>query len=314
VSKDIPALAAEIARAGRNTKKLGLDAHQRHVDWERRAAEHGFDPSSIQELRAERLVQDVQPAALIDHALSELTETEAVFQLRDLYRAIASASVSLGASRIDIETLASSSLAQASVVELKSDPQGNRRFTTKEMIGLERGLATMARLAQSRRFVADTERFVTQAILDEGLSSEQAAVARAMTVDSAIGLFEGAAGTGKSTTLKVIAGAYKQAGCRVIGAATAWKIANQIAADCEIEARATDAWSSTGTFLDSRTVLLVDEAGPVFSMARLSWVRTVVIFKLLSSAISRNSLPSASANTTLASPADRPKICMTVWY
>jgi hypothetical protein len=51
----------------------------------------------------------------------------------------------------------------------------------------------------------------------------------------------------------------------VIGAATAWKIANALADDLQIESRATDAWLARADngqpFLYGKTMLLLDEAG-----------------------------------------------------
>src|SRR5690606_31589676 len=58
---------------------------------------------------------------------------------------------------------------------------------------------------------------------------------------------------------------YKAAGFKVIGAATAWKIALGLGADLDIPSKATAAWQAAiergETVLDSKTVLIVDEAG-----------------------------------------------------
>ena len=52
---------------------------------------------------------------------------------------------------------------------------------------------------------------------------------------------------------------------RVIGCATAWRIANQLRDDLGINSKATDAWIASaragGRFLDRNSVLVVDESG-----------------------------------------------------
>jgi ATP-dependent exoDNAse (exonuclease V) alpha subunit len=52
---------------------------------------------------------------------------------------------------------------------------------------------------------------------------------------------------------------------RVVGCATAWRIASQLRDDLGIESKATDAWIAStragGRFLDRNSVLVVDESG-----------------------------------------------------
>ncbi|MBE7734511.1 AAA family ATPase [Devosia faecipullorum] len=55
-------------------------------------------------------------------------------------------------------------------------------------------------------------------------------------------LVQGSAGTGKSTTLKAVASAWRSAGYEVAGASVAWRAAITLGADLGIEARAIDAW------------------------------------------------------------------------
>lgn len=74
----------------------------------------------------------------------------------------------------------------------------------------------------------------------------------------------GRAGSGKTTTMRVAASAWNAAGYRVIGAAIKGEAARQLAADAGIEAETVAmllARSRAGArVLDSRTVLIVDEA------------------------------------------------------
>lgn len=66
----------------------------------------------------------------------------------------------------------------------------------------------------------------------------------------AIPVWEGAAGSGKTTALRLLVGAYRTLGCRIIGSATAWRVIHSLREDLDIDARATDSWlekNSKGT-------------------------------------------------------------------
>lgn len=85
------------------------------------------------------------------------------------------------------------------------------------------------------------------------------------TQAGALAVIAGAPGSGKTTTLSTIVSAYGDAGHRVIGAASAWRVANSLNTELGIEARATASWLE-GTrhghdFLQENNVLVVDEAG-----------------------------------------------------
>ena len=99
------------------------------------------------------------------------------------------------------------------------------------------------------------------------LSAEQTRAIRYGTgVDSGrLAIIEGAAGAGKTTTLRPITDLHKAAGHTVLGAAVAWRTAVALAGDCQIRPYSVDALlrrASNGRLeLDARTVVIVDEAG-----------------------------------------------------
>ena len=103
------------------------------------------------------------------------------------------------------------------------------------------------------------------------LSAEQTEAALAASSGTAIAIIEGAPGAGKTTTLARVVEAYRDlrssgAGdVKVIATATAWRIAAMLRDDLHIKSRATASWIAalkTGQqVLDSRTVLIADEAG-----------------------------------------------------
>ena len=99
------------------------------------------------------------------------------------------------------------------------------------------------------------------------LSAEQAsAIHHATTGAGRIALIEGAAGSGKTTTLRPIVDLYRERGYRVLGAAIAWRTALALGSDCAMEALAVRkllAQAARGQLaLDGApTLLVIDEAG-----------------------------------------------------
>ena len=97
------------------------------------------------------------------------------------------------------------------------------------------------------------------------LSGEQAGLVRGwLTSGDRVQCAVGRAGTGKTTTMRVAAQAWSNAGYRVLGASVKGEAARQLAADAGIESETVAmllARSDAGIrVLDSRTVLIVDEA------------------------------------------------------
>lgn len=267
-TSEAPALAAAIALGTRTSKqeegpndrfKLWAEGASRFVEIERFVAElqtyQQPEPKERDKIIAKRM------AALPD----ELTAHESVFEARHLYAAVATALVGTGADaeRIDVEA---NRLVEAGlVVELGRDKLSQLLYSTAAQIAIERKLLTLAeRLVRERRPAPSEER-VAELCRTHGLNGEQTSAAHAATRAAAVAIVEGAAGSGKTTMLGPVVDAYRDAGMRVIGTATAWKVATQLKDDLGIQSKATDAWIASaragGHFLDRNTVLVVDEAG-----------------------------------------------------
>jgi len=145
------------------------------------------------------------------------------------------------------------------------DAIGQARYSTPEMIAIERDLvATASRLAEQRGAGIDPADIKARSAA-YGLSTEQTFTAEAATRPTAITVIEGAPGSGKTTTLAPIVEAWQAAGHRVVGTATAWRVARTLQQDLNIEARATASWverlKKGERFLDEKSILIVDEAG-----------------------------------------------------
>ncbi|RUM99895.1 AAA family ATPase [Pseudaminobacter arsenicus] len=269
-SAEAAALAAAVTRATRNAKNGG-SASAREETWREVAVGIGLDGqqftqglfvhgNTLTSEQAELLLQEKMAALPRD-----LTEHESVIDRRELLGSVAASLVGTGlaAERADAEV--ERLLADGAVVELGKDALGLPRYSTPEMIAIEREIVRLAAdLATRAWHPADQS-----ALFDESnrltLNAEQKEAALAATGSSAIVIVEGAPGSGKTTMLAPIVAAHSATGLRVVGAATAWRVANALRDELGIESRATASWMERlkqgRPFLDRSSVLVVDEAG-----------------------------------------------------
>jgi conjugative relaxase-like TrwC/TraI family protein len=262
------ALASAVAKSTRQAKEKDAE---RETVWREAAQSNGLDGdirAALQERSArEFVVADAGHifAERLTSLPAELTQHESVIDRRDLVRSVHAASVGLGLplSRLDREV--DQIVASGAFVEIGRDAIGQARYSTAEMIAIERDLvATASRLATRRGAGIDPAHIKARSAA-HGLSAEQTFAAEAATGPNAIVVIEGAPGSGKTTTLAPIVEAWHAAGHRVIGTATAWRVARALQQDLNIEARATASWveglKAGERFLDEKSVLIVDEAG-----------------------------------------------------
>ncbi len=274
VSHQAPALAAEITRVTRRAKR-DLGKEDRRASWSRHTRNLGRYPSEIvrgclqsHQIHDRSISEEERDAALrakIDAIPNALTENESIFERRHLHAAISAALVGTGHSMTRVESEIERLQGAGALVTLSRDVWGHPVLTTPEMYAIERGIGQMARDLDALRSSVPDPSLVDRLIAATTLGPEQIDAIRAATRGDTITIIEGAPGSGKTTTLRPIKEAWEDAGYRVIGSATAWKIANMLRDDLQIEARATDSWLAKAAagrpFLNAKTVLVLDEAG-----------------------------------------------------
>ena len=101
-----------------------------------------------------------------------------------------------------------------------------------------------------------------------GLADEQKAALRHVSGAAAVSVLEAGAGTGKTTTAKVLVEIARHSGLQVIGLAPSWVAADELGASTGIPAQAIAKWRhdqarEAGAGLGPDTLVLVDEAGMV---------------------------------------------------
>ena len=286
---EAPALAAAIALGTRSSKQEERTTDRFEL-WAQEAAPYLDVDRLVENLRAARTWDPAEQEKLIAERVAavpaQLTEHESVFERRHLYAAVATSLVGTGADALRAEQEVEQLIEAGRIVELGRDALQQPLFSTPQQIAIELELVTVAeRLRREHRTVPNPEH-VLQLCRAHGLSAEQTHAAQMATTSAAIAVIEGAAGSGKTTTLAAIVAAYsgqtaasgsQSTGWRIIGTSQSWKVAKELQT-LGIEAMATDAWlaRTKGPFLDANTVLVVDEAGLLSSRQMLAITKKAV--------------------------------------
>ncbi|MGY3355084.1 conjugative relaxase-like TrwC/TraI family protein [Bradyrhizobium sp. GM0.4] len=282
VTGEAQQLASAVAKATRLSKSS--DDRDRFEIWREQAQEQGIHVEHfIARARTSQAISDHDRENLIAQRLADipsmLTDQESVFERRHLMAAVASGLVGTGAGaeRVDVEV--ERLVNSGRIVELARDLHGHGLYSTPEMIAIEKNLLKTARTLAQRSWTQLDQEQINDECRRRGLSDEQRQAALAATDQRALAIVEGAAGSGKTTTLKVVVDGYVAAGKTVRGGAIAHRTSAMLRAELGIDATAIDrllAQIKSGQhILDRNTVLLIDECGQVGSKTMNEMVTAV---------------------------------------
>jgi conjugative relaxase-like TrwC/TraI family protein len=256
-----------------------------YARWRQEAVERGTDPDALvhqvtgRARDREQGPSEAQVTKVFDRLASPegLTAQASTFAREDVITALGAGLV--GATRQDLEALASRFLGERAVSVIADRAVEERRWTTPELLGVEQRLVAAAVERTGERAGLVAPEAVREALAAHpSLGEDQAGMVRDACLDGAgVRLVVGRPGTGKTFTMGVARHAWQLAGYRVL-AATPTGIAT-VSLEAEgFEEVATvdrllgelDTYASTARrgdrpLLDARTVLVVDEAGMVGS-------------------------------------------------
>ena len=277
-----------VTRASKRVRNDGSEA--RLARWAEEAQEV---VGNIEELvvaltGGDRELTGEQASELAQERLRELTETlgelpekltreEAVFLLPDVYERVANACagvLDINAFRTAVErVLRDDEVRELDRPEASVDADAGlshtRIFSTRDTIQGEEAVREMARnMVADERFGVPRQAVFRRVneLLRDGypLSEEQIGALSHATRPGRVTIIEGAAGSGKTTTLRPLVDLYKEQGCNVIGAAVAWRVAVALGTECGIQPRSVTQLlrrAARGQILiDENTVIVVDEA------------------------------------------------------
>lgn len=287
--------------------------------WAREVLSAGVQPAEVlaclngQSLsEVERRTRDAEFAEALQHLPFVLTETQAVVERRDVHRHVAALCASHGRGADDAERIVDAVLdptplpadllnwpearfaafiaqkiAAGRLVALPNltDRVGLPRFTAPDLIEAERGLWRLVDAhADDRRHCvpfAAVEAFIARLRQGPAPSTEEQenGIRYLTTRPGLVVALEGAAGSGKSVTLKQVTALYRDvlgpslgAHYRVIGCSAKWLTAKAMVTDADLadqDARAAAQWIADLRLgretIDRYTVMLVDEAGQLGS-------------------------------------------------
>ena len=274
------AAANKITRAGKSPDN---DPEIRHQRW-RDEAEGYVERETLIDLllgKAEEITQE-QIRALTDvleDLPNRLTREEAVFRLPDIVERVGNATAGL-LNRDAVTTSIERVLLSPEVVRLTRPPRSaegradmahTRLYSTRHNLQMEQEVRDMA-----EGMAADTGHSLSaQAIeakvaglLKAGypLSEEQITAIRSVTSSAGrVAIIEGAAGSGKTTTLRPIADLYREHGQSIIATAVAWRTAVALGNDVDARPFCVDKLlrlaARGGIEIAKDTTIIVDEAG-----------------------------------------------------
>jgi conjugative relaxase-like TrwC/TraI family protein len=196
--------------------------------WHIRAHEGRFDPT---ELVAKMLPQirrgsqkernPIDSRAFTRTLLSPdgLTQQQSTFDRTDVLRALCEAVAPTAPIDYDaLGRLADHVLRNPDVVPVSSDPHGQARWTTREMLAVEGRALEVAQVLRDRSSPGVAQHLVEAAIEGRCLIGEQAALVRALTATTGtLHVVIGPAGSGKTASLAAANIAWQVAGHTVVG-------------------------------------------------------------------------------------------------
>ena len=274
------AAANKITRAG---KSLDNDPEIRHARW--RGEADGFieREALIVSLlgKSEEITQEQIRAltAVLEDLPYRLTREEAVFRLPDIVERVGNATAGL-LNRDAVATSIERVLLSPEVVRLTRPPRSaegradmahTRLYSTRHNLQMEievRDMAAGMAADKGHSLSAQAIEVKVTGLLAAGypLSEEQIEAIRAVTSSGGrVAIIEGAAGSGKTTTLRPIADLYREHGQSIIATAVAWRTAVALGNDIDARPFCVDKLlrlaARGGIEIDGDTTIIVDEAG-----------------------------------------------------
>jgi Ti-type conjugative transfer relaxase TraA len=218
-----------------------------------------------------------------EQVLSIIANEKSVFDRRDVARALHRYVDGAEA----FQDAFANVMASPALVELQPEQRDGRgevaepaRYSTREMVEIERGMAASAGTLVEGRGHGVAGRHVEASLSARPfLSEEQREAVRHVTGDERIAAVVGLAGAGKSTMLSAAREAWEAQGYRVHGAALAGKAAEGLEESSGIASRTLASWergwqNGRGE-LGKGDVLVIDEAGMVSSRQLARFVSEV---------------------------------------
>ena len=274
------AAANKITRAGKSPDN---DPEIRHRRWRGEAEGYVEREALIVSLlgKSEEITQEQirTLTEVLEDLPYRLTCEEAVFRLPDIVERVGNATAGL-LNRDAVATSIERVLLSPEVVRLTRPPRSaegradmahTRLYSTRHNLQMElevRDMAVGMAADTGHSLSAQAIEAKVTGLLKAGypLSEEQIRAIRTVTSSGGrVAIIEGAAGSGKTTTLRPIADLYREHGQSIIATAVAWRTAVALGNDVDARPFCVDKLlrlaARGGIEIDGNTTIIVDEAG-----------------------------------------------------
>ena len=272
------AASAEAANLSTRRAKEDLTQDELNTRWQDQAREIGITRESlltgVQQAAAgrDRQAPEQLQADRADDAalLRRMTEHEAVFDESDVWKAVAF-EMQTYARPDEIEQRVHALMADPELVRLRHPETGQVRYTTREILKVERGTLRMLEARAAGTSLTPSDEAIQRAISETerikgfALSTEQQAAVRTLLAGASVQALIGHAGAGKSASMTAVKIAVEQSGGTVVGLAPSAKAARELQKSSGIQSdtihRLLYELEQGKRTLGPNTVIVLDEAG-----------------------------------------------------
>ncbi len=239
-------------------RKIGIAQSKVEEDRRQFINERWQEFQEIAKSNGEKIINE--PGIVVDY----LTYNKATFTKTDVARFLYSKTLDA----VQYRNAYEKAMAVPELVWLGTDERGKDRYTTKEMIQIEKKLLENSRDLNERKSHVVSKQKILRAENSKTMTDQQKQAYRHLVEKSGdLAVVEGYAGAGKSYMLGAAREAWESAGYRVKGGALAGKASEELEGSSGIKSKSLHAWEHSWkngyNLLSSKDVFVIDEAAMV---------------------------------------------------
>lgn len=250
----------ELAAMGSRRDKGSTNRDDLFSIWQSEAEEMGVSLEAIRQSKA----QELPEAWSVDKTLEQLTEQQSTFNEIALHKYVALASIVDG-DAMTIEQRVKLIQASSELINLGFDARGEKRYTIKEVLQIEKAIQAYATSRQADHSHPINQDAIQRAIKSRSLSTEQEGMLNHCCGVDGVAAVQGSAGSGKSYSLGAVREVYQSSGYKVSGCALSAVAAQNLEEGSGIPSgtihRLIYDIERGNKELNEKSVLVIDEAG-----------------------------------------------------
>ncbi|ENM5766344.1 relaxase domain-containing protein [Vibrio mimicus] len=276
----------DIAVLDTRAKKQEVNRAALFDEWNKQMDDRGFGLEALGSILSREQGLEF-PDVIFDEIeiLEKVSERKAVFRKQDIYKAAAEVAQISGETSNRIENTVKRLLLDKDVIFIERDSKHNELFTSRHIVEAERRLIAHAKQLKEKQSLPINPNCVEIAfnkLYATGirLSDEQKEAVWEACSQSKISILQGAAGSGKTASLKAVRMAHESEGYKVIGASVAKLAADNLSKEAGLNtytlARLLIDLEQGRLNIDDKTLVLIDEAGQLGSIHLSALLNNIV--------------------------------------